>query len=116
VPTTITKTIKPSGGDYTSLSAFVSALPADLTMADQIWQAECYVMEDTTPVVLSGHTTDATRYIRIYTPLSQRHNTLAGTGYRLQANSFNAALKIVDAYVRVEGIAFTHGSNGTDAS
>ena len=47
MPTTITKTVKSAGGDYTSLQSALSGEARDLTAADQIAVFECYSMADT---------------------------------------------------------------------
>lgn len=72
--TEIVKTIKPSGGDYTSLQAFMVGEARNLVTADEIAVAECYAMEDTTPVVIDGFTTDATRYIKVTVAVGNRHS------------------------------------------
>lgn len=74
---TITATVKSSGGDYTTLSAWETGMQSDLTTNKWIAQAEVYAMQDTTAVTIapqaSGWNTDTTHYIKIYTPLSERH-------------------------------------------
>lgn len=65
MPTTITKTVKPNGGgDYASLNSALIDNAQDLVANDRIIQFECYAGLDTTPVFVTGYTTDATRYIR----------------------------------------------------
>lgn len=102
--TEVVKTIKPSGGDYTSLQAFMVGEARDLVTADEIAVAECYAMEDTTNVVIDGFTTDATRYIKIYTPYSERHDGKWNTSkYRLSVTSGSAI--IIEGYnVVIEGL------------
>src|SRR3990170_1219772 len=85
--TTVTKTIKSSGGDYTSLSAWEAGQQGNLVTADQIQVAECYSMLDTSICVINGWTTDATRYIEIKTPVSERHDGKWNTSkYRLECS------------------------------
>lgn len=104
MPTTITKTVKPAGGDYTSLSAWEAGEQANLVTLDQIRQAECYSMEDTTGVIVDGWTTDATRYLRIYTPASERHDGKWNTGkYRLKTTDA-LPLWLAEGFIRVEGL------------
>ena len=107
--TTVTKTIKSSGGDYTSLSAWEAAQQGDLTgIRDEIAQAECYKFLDTTAVDITGWTTDATRYIRIYTPTAERHAgylVTDGSAYCLQAPAASAqCLRDRQAFTRIEGL------------
>jgi hypothetical protein len=101
--TTVTKTVKSSGGDYSSLSGFEAALPANITSTDEIWQAACYNFADTTAVTFNGTTTDSTRYIRVYAV--ERHPGLWSTNaYRLTTTTTNT---VNDNYVRFEGIQFS---------
>ncbi len=98
-----TVTVKPSGGDYVSLNAAMVGEAADLVALDRRLDIECYSMSDTVQVVVNGFTTDATRYIRIYTPSSERHRgKWDNTKYRLE----NTALivDIQENYVRFEGL------------
>jgi len=120
MPTTVTSTIKPSGGDYTTLSAWEAAKQGNIVTADQIQQAECYNMSDTTAVVVDGWTTDATRYIRIYGVVSDK--TASNTGkwvtdrYRLEGASASngAALSILEAYVRVDSLQVSGDATSTN--
>jgi len=72
-------TVAPSGGDFTSLAAAVNHLiasHADLVSADVYATIEIsgsWSSPDTTGVTVSGITTDATRYVRIYTTGAARH-------------------------------------------
>lgn len=61
--TTITKTIGTTGRNYSTLQAWEDAAPANLVTADEIWRGEAYNdSQFTAGVILSGSTTDATRY------------------------------------------------------
>lgn len=84
----------------------------DLVTNDQVWVIACYAdAADNTPVVFSGWTTDATRYLRIFTPYasdqvgtSQRHaGVWSASGYRLEVAD-DDALVIEEENVRVEGL------------
>lgn len=116
--TTVTSTIKSSGGDYSSLSAWEAAKQANIVTADEIQQAECYSFADTTRVDIDGWTTDSTRYIRIYTPAAERPATPAwdAAKYTLTA-SFNGdgIIGVYEDYVRIEGIQVRNTDTGTDA-
>lgn len=104
--TTVTKTIKSSGGDYTSLSAWESANAADLTSVDEIRQAECHNFVDTAMVDIDGWTTDATRYIRIYA--AQNHGGVYGTSsYRLAPADTGWSFINRENYCRVEGLCIS---------
>lgn len=106
MPTTITKTVKSAGGDYTSLSAWEAGQQADLPTADQIQVAECYAFQDTTSVIINGWTTDATRYIVITVPIAQRHAGIRSTTqYNLRTStSFGNALSCAEDFLRIQGL------------
>ncbi len=104
MPTVVTKTVKSSGGNYSSLSAWEAGEQGNLVTADEIREAECYSFQDTTQVLINGSTTDSTRYMRIFTPTSERHDGKYNTSkYRLELSDQHAMM-LGDAYVRVEGI------------
>ena len=71
--TTVTKTVKSSGGDYSSISAWHTGQVGDNVSRDTIQEAQLFSYHDTTPVSFSGWTTDATRYCRIFTDATARH-------------------------------------------
>lgn len=104
MPTTITKTVKSSAGDYTSLSAWEAGEQGDLVSADEIRQAECYAFQDTTAVVINGSTTDTTRYLRIFAASgAEAQMPYSTSAYRLEVNG-SACLDIQDEHIRVEAI------------
>ena len=67
--TTVTKTIRASGGDYTTVSAWEAgrqAANANLVTADVIEVGECYDDWETglaNTCTISGFTADSTRYL-----------------------------------------------------
>ncbi len=106
-----TRTVKPSGGDYTSLSAWEAGEQADIVSLDEIRQAECYSMSDTTAITIDGWTTDATRYIRIYTPSAERHDGKYNTSkYRIEVTN-TRLVDCLEDFVRFEGVQFLVTTN-----
>ena len=102
--TEIIKTVQPSGGDYTSLSAWEAGEQRDLVAADEIATAECYVMSDTTSTTIDGWTTDATRYIRVYTPVAERHDGKWDTSaYRLEVTD-NFGIGSTENNIKIDGL------------
>lgn len=64
MPTTVVSSIGTTGRDYSTLQAWEDACPSDLTAVDQIWKGECYNdSEFTAGLMISGMTTDSTRYV-----------------------------------------------------
>lgn len=102
-------TIRSSGGDYTTLSAWEAGEQTNLVTADKIAVAECY---DDWPsgldnsVSIAGWTTDATRYIVVRPASGHRHNGTPQSGFFMKRNSGfgTAILAIGQQYTRVIGI------------
>jgi hypothetical protein len=78
----------------------------DLVAADTVAVARIegtWTQPDTAPLNISGWTTDAERYIRIYTTSEARHDGTPGSGYRLQTTG-SRPLYSNAAYFRIEGL------------
>ena len=111
MPTTITKTVKPAGGgDYTSLNAAIvaeAAIRPNLVANDELLQFECYSGVDTTPVVVSGFTTDATRRVEIFPAVGHGHTGKYDTSkYRVEVSGVRAFTigSATTKHVRVRGM------------
>lgn len=119
--TTVTFTIKASGGNYTTLSAALAANVRNLVALDQIIVFECYNFECIDIVQITGWTTDVNRYIKITAPVGQRHNgksrEVTGSGFQLTANPTNpsifAAIEIYNASVRLDGLCIRSARTDT---
>jgi len=107
------KTVKASGGDYTTLQAAINACPSDITAAgtNETWEIECYSsVTGSNSITISGKTTDATHYIRIYTPQAERHNGISG-GFAVETAGYSPGISVQNDHVRIEGIRFALGTN-----
>lgn len=109
MPTLETKTIKPSGGDFSGIQDFKNnyAGGKDLVSRDVQLDVACYAFEDSTfstDFDLTGWTTDSTRYLRFYTPSTERHNGTLRSGYRMKAYN-GLSIFFNCPYIRLEGIA-----------
>ena len=123
-----TKTIKSSGGDYTSLTAWEAGEQADLVALDRVAVAECYDFESIeSPVTINGWTTDAGHYIKIYVPPSERRapaNPLryrggtADQGFALKGNqetAYNGMINCYEDYIKFEGLqVWNSGGQGVN--
>ncbi|HHL39623.1 MAG TPA: hypothetical protein ENJ37_03885 [Deltaproteobacteria bacterium] len=117
--TEVVKTVKASGGDYTSLAAWEAGEQRDLVTADEIAVAECYAFTDTSaPVTIAGAwTVDSTRYVHIRVPAPEQHNggdwSSGPGGYTLLRNaSWSVCLEVDAPYTKVDGVyATTTGAN-----
>ncbi len=106
MPTLRTVTVKPSGGDYTSLSAAETAERANLVSLDRQLDIACYAMSDPGNASFgAGWTTDATRYIRVYTPATERHAGVWSTSkYRIETTSGTTPIFADAVDLRLEGL------------
>lgn len=110
-----TRTVKSAGGDYTSLSAWEAGEQTNLVTADEIRQAECYAMSDTTSVTFDGWTTDSTRYIEVTVPSAERHDGKWNTSkYRLELTTVTG-LDCVESDVRIHGIQLSQTTSTVNA-
>lgn len=105
MPTTVVKTIRASGGDYTTLSAWEAAQQGDLVTADEIRVAECYNdwpsgLNDS--VVIDGWTLDASHYVKITVAPGHRHSGVPGAGFRLVKDlAWNGLIRLAAGYQHV---------------
>jgi len=81
----------------------------NLVTADEISIAECYAFQDTTAFEINGWTTDATRYIKIYTPTTptdERHDGKWSTsGYRHEPSD-SSCISLRENFINIHGIQF----------
>jgi len=87
--TEIVHTIRASGGDYTTLSAWEAAQQRDLVAADEIAVAECYNdwpsgLNDV--VEIFGWTTDSTRFVNVRVADGHKHGGQIDAGFRIKSN------------------------------
>jgi hypothetical protein len=115
----VTKTVKSSGGDYTSLNAALAGMAGDLTTdcggtgGAGILTIECYAMEDTTAADTgTGYTTSADYYINITVPSAERHSGVwNGDKYNLYISAtYTNTLTLSAAFVVLDGLQV--GSSG----
>ena len=117
MPTTVVHTIKSSGGDYSSLSAWEAAQQRNLVTADEIAVAECYGFVDTTLTTISGWTTGVNNYIIIRAHPSAKATLppkTDGSQYVLQSGSPGTMLSIQQSYTQVDGIYVHHTTNNAN--
>lgn len=101
-----TRTVKPSGGDYTTLTSWEAALPATLTEPEIV---ECDDFDLTDTLAISGVTTSAANYLEVRSASGARHDgrsrTVSGTGFRLKrTTAAGTTLAISANHVRITGI------------
>jgi hypothetical protein len=103
---TRTRTVKSSGGDYTTLSGWEAGEQGDLPTLLEVRQAELYSFQDTTAVTFAGWTTDATHYVNVFTPASERSaNGVYDTAkYRLETTTDAITINNASAFFRFDGL------------
>jgi hypothetical protein len=112
----VIKSIKASGGDYTTIAAWLASIPADLVSANQRHIGELYneTYTITATIDISGHTVDATRYIWLRANSAAKHigkAKVAGvyTGACIKTTSVEMIWPD-DDYTRVSGLIFDQAS------
>jgi hypothetical protein len=99
------KTIKASGGDYTSLAAWEDAMDGNLTGTGYS-EAVCYALDDTDGFIITGWTTTAADYIWIHTDSTARHaGVWDGDKYNLLATNEDC-FDVAEDFVRFDGLQF----------
>jgi hypothetical protein len=114
MPSELKKTVKPSGGDYTSLEACMNANEQDLVANDKYFIVEIdgvWSSPDTTPVNIHNYVTDADHYIHIYTTATARHNGIDTSGYTISYTWVNYVILCQVAYVTIEGLVIKLAMN-----
>lgn len=108
------KTVKSSGGDYSSLSSWESGQQKSITAGNREI-ADCYAFQDTTAVTISGWTVPSGAEIIVRAATGEQHTGLRGTGYRLVVNTAFVTLTVSQNYVTFNGIAIrgTYSSAGS---
>jgi hypothetical protein len=107
--TLLKHTVKPSGGDYTTLAAAIAHLVsahANLVTADVYAEIEIsgtWSSADTSGVDSTGITSDATRYLHIYTSGDARHGGVYSTG-KYMVSVAGVAVLNGTGFVRLDGL------------
>jgi len=105
------KTVKPSGGDYTSLEAALDANEQNLTgdgWFDLEISGDWDGAPDTTQVSLGGYTTTSVDYINIYTTGDARHKGVYDTAYYILIVASGDSMNISDSWWTIDGLQFKH--------
>lgn len=112
--TEVTVIVDPDGGagyDYTSLAAAIAGEARDLVTADEQLTIKCRCTGGTADgaATVNGFTTDATRYVKIWTDPSESYRHAgtypSGNKYRIEATGGSAVLTVSSINVKVEGLA-----------
>ena len=100
--------VAPSGGDYTSLEACMNANEKDLVAADEYFDVEIsgsWVSPDATAVTVHNYTTDATRYINIYTDSANAFDGSYDTSkYRIIVSTSGEVVSVNASYTTITGL------------
>jgi len=111
---TTTTRIIGSGGDYSTISAWEAAAPADLTTSiagGEIWRGECKAQAFDEDVTLAGSTTDATGYKHLTHQDGAGALGRRGVGARIVRTGTRTAgtsiITLGEPFAVVDGIAMT---------
>jgi len=107
MPTIVTKTIKASGGDYSTIAAWEADTDNDLVAADQIQVGQLFDKAGSAAwdeiTVIADANVDATRYRVLTVPRSQRHDG-TDTGANIDPTTSGHAFNIQEDEFRLEGM------------
>jgi len=94
--TTILKTVKPSGGDYSTLVSALADVPASLIATDEQWNIEISTFSGglSGAVTMPTITSDATRYLEIRAAAGDEYNPVDDTGIFLTASAAFAGVLV----------------------
>ena len=113
--TEVVRSIRASGGDYTSLSTFEATEQRDLVALNEIAVAECYAdwptgLTDT--VAFSGWTTNSTNKIIIRSAAGHEPNGISGGGFWFGTTGWNTpTITYNGTVVDLEDIELSHKSS-----
>ena len=120
--TEVTVIVDPDNGagtDYTSLAAAIAGEARNLVTADEQLTIKCRCTGGTAdgPATINGFTTDATRYVKVWTDPSEsyRHTGTypSGNKYRIENTGLTAILTVSVANALIEGLAIKSTTSGT---
>lgn len=108
MPIVITKSIKATAGDYTTIVAWEAGEQGDLVVADQVRVGELYNETYAGIVTIDGSTTDATRYMEISVAAGNRHNgTSTGGGAVIDPTTTGHVFTVSDDFFHATWLRIT---------
>lgn len=119
MPTTVIKTVKQSGGDYSSIQSFINSYAKDLVSADEAVICEIYKRDDGNPwdenISVSGGSwvVDSTRNITFRAPQGQRHYGIAGAGVVIEPSATGHVWEVDIDYCQFEWLEMTGWSGSS---
>jgi hypothetical protein len=112
----ITKTLKPSGGDYSLMSTWESTEQTNLVAAGDTHVLECYTfsggLAESAGVTVDGWTTGASNYITIKAASGSENFGVQQAGfYMTNGAAFSGTLALNQAYTRLQDIEIRNTRN-----
>lgn len=120
MPTTVTKVIG-TGGDYSTITLWEAALPANLVSGDTVQVGECKNQTFNESVTISGQTTDATHYVHLKCQAGASFSDQAGVRTTALAYSTSNGMALAGTtdlltistnYTRVTGLQISTNNYG----
>ena len=124
MPSTVQKTVKPTGGDFTSVNAAVAwfhtnhpNLTADDIIAEVLIDGT-WASPDTTQLTVPALVSDGTRYLWVHTASAARHHgVLSSNYYQLSVSGGNGIYQNNPVTMHVDGLQIIiTGSSGSGLS
>ncbi len=107
LPVEVTHTLKETGGDYSTIQTWESTEQRDLVIVNEkeTLLTDAINNPNNDALIISGWTTDATRFITVRPNEGQWGNGAFLNGFRMVGNSFSQMLEMRQAYTEVYGIS-----------
>lgn len=108
MPTIITDEIMESGGDYGTIAAWESDTTGNLVTADEVRIGRLHKRASTNwdeRTLLTGSTTDTTRYRVLTVAEADRHTGIEGTGTIIEPSTEGWLLRVNESNVRLEWLS-----------
>jgi len=117
MPSTVTETIG-SGGDYATISGWLSGTSNDLVTADEVRVGKIVdnaAFNEASTITVSGATTDSTRYRHLTVDSSVRHDGTAGTGAEYSYTGGGHAFQLDEDHFEISWLDLSYASGGNNS-
>lgn len=117
MPTVVTLTVKPSGGNYTSLNTALAAIPSNIVTTDEQYDVVCDTFSGglAEQVTVPTITQDATRYVHIKADTGHEYNPVDDSGFFLTASvGFSATVVNSQNFTRFSNIGAKNTRTATN--
>ncbi len=109
----VTKTLKASGGDFSSMVTWEATLAGTLSAPQEL---DCDNFSLSENVAFAGFTTTAANYVRVFTQSANRHDgrsrAVSGTGFRITDSTSAGIIRVAVDHLRLDGLEIEQTGTG----